>query len=152
MTLKRQTVSLLLVFGVLIVAGALSINHQVNMLARLEQEYSSTESQLSETMKEWEILSFERWMLLELGTYPRNASVLNAASSVEAFVFYSNNVPEEDLMSKFDPLGESFNVTVAYLGFANQTNLETLEGMCNAVDFPELSPLQSYVIILNSVR
>jgi len=92
MTLKRQTVSLLLVFGVLIVAGALSINHQVNMLARLEQEYSSTESQLSETMKEWEILSFERWMLLELGTYPRNASVLNAASSVEAFVFYSNNV------------------------------------------------------------
>jgi len=30
MTLKRQTVSLLLVFGVLIVAGALSINHQVS--------------------------------------------------------------------------------------------------------------------------
>jgi len=55
-------------------------------------------------------------------------------------------------MSKFDPLGESFNVTVAYLGFANQTNLDTLEGMCNTVDFPEPSPLQSYVIILNSSK
>jgi len=152
MAIKSQTKLLLVALLLLIAATALSINHQVNTLSYLEQEYSSTESQLSELMKEWEVLTFERWMLLNLGTYPRNASLLNATGSIEAFVFYSNDVSEENLMSRFDPLAESFDITVAYLGLMNQTNLNTLEEICGKAGFPQPSPWQSYVIVLNSSK
>lgn len=106
MAIKGQTKLLLVVLLLLVAATALSINHQVNTLSYLEQEYSSRESQLSEQMKEWEALTFERWMLLNLGTYPRNSSLLNATGSIEAFIFYSNDVLKENLMSRFDPLAE----------------------------------------------
>lgn len=152
MTKKSQTTLLLLALLLLIAASALSINHQFNTLSYLEQEYSSTESQLSELMKEWEALTFERWMLLELGTCPRNASPLNATGSIEAFVFYSKDVSKKNLTSRFDPLAESSNITVAYLGLTNQTNLDTLEGICNKTGFPKPSPWHSYVIVLNSSK
>lgn len=152
MAIKGQTTLLLVALLLLIAATLLSINHQFNTLSYLEQEYSSTESQLSELMKEWEALTFERWMLLDLGTYPRNASPLGLIGGIEAFIFYSNDVSEENLTSRFDPLAESFNITVAYLGLANQTNLNTFKDICNKTGFPEPSSSQSYVIILNSSK
>lgn len=150
MATKSQTTLLLAALLLLIAATALSINHQFNTLSYLEHEYSSTESQLSELMKEWEALTFERWMLLDFGTYPRNASPLGLIEGIEAIIFYSNDVSEENLTSRFDPLAENLNITVTYLGLANQTNLNTLKDTCNKTGFPEPSLWQSYLIVLNS--
>jgi len=150
MAIKGRTSLLLMALLLIIATGALSIRHQITTLSYLKQEYSDTEEQISNLMKKWESLTLERWMLRDLGTYPRNASSLESVEGIEALVFYSNDVSEENLTSRFDPLAESLNVTVAYFGLANQTNLSTLQDMCNKTGFPEPSPLQSYVLILNS--
>ena len=137
----------------IIVAGALSISHQVNTLSCLNQEYSDTEKQISDLMKEWETLTLERWMLRDLGTYPRNSSSLGLNGGIKALIFYYSDASEENLTSRFGPLAASLNVTnIAYLGLANQTNLNTLKDLCDKTDFPEPSPWQSYVVILNSSK
>jgi hypothetical protein len=152
MVTKGQTALLLASLLLLIAATLLSLNHQFNTLSRLEQEYSSTEKQWSELVNEWKVLTFERWMLLNLGTYPRNASPLGLTGGIEALIFYSDDVSEEDLTSRFDPLAESFNISITYLGLTNQTNLDRLEDICNKTNLPEPSQEQSYVIMLNSSK
>ncbi len=139
-------------FLLLLAASALSISYQVNRLSYLELEYSDMEKQFSSLMKEWESLTFERWLLHDLGTYPRNSSPLEMTENTEIFIFYSNKVSIENLTSRFDPLAESFNVTVAYLELANQTNLITLDDICNKTGFPEPNPSQSYMLFLNSSK
>lgn len=151
-TMKGQTILILAVLLLSISAIVLSINHHFNVLSYLEEEYSDTESRLSVLKKEWETVTFERWMLVELGTYPRNASSLNAADIIKTFVFYSNNVSEENSTLRFDALSENFNITVAYLELTNQTNVDKLEQICNKTGFPQPDPWQSYVILLNSSK
>ena len=149
MAIKDQT-KLLLVFLLLLIAvGALSIGHQVSMLSHLEREYSYTEKQISSMMKECETLTLEQWMLLNLGTYPRNATSLNLSEDIEALIFYSYDILEEDLDLRFDQLTESYNLTVTYLGFANQTNLNLLKDICDKTGFPEPNQRQNYLIVLN---
>jgi len=152
MTLKGQTTFFLVVLLLLIAASALSIAHQISTVSYLEQEHSVTKNQLAELMKEWEALTFERWMLLNLGTFPRNASLLNATDNIETFVFYSSDVSKEDLASRFDLLAEDLNITVAYLELANQTSFNTLEGMCDEAGFPQPNQSQSYMVTLNSSK
>jgi len=152
MALKGQASLLLVALLLLIAAGALSTSHQVNTLSYLEQKYSDTEKQVSNLVKEWKVLTLERWMLLNLGTYPRNASPLELIGGIKALIFYSNNVSPENLASKFDPLAGIFSVTIAYLELANQTNLNTLKEICNKTGFPEPISWQSYVVILNSSK
>lgn len=136
-------------FLLLIVANALSINYHVGRLSNLKQEHLDLERQISELMKEQKATTFEHWMLHELGTYPRNASPLGMAQGIEASIVYSSNFSEENLRSKFDPLAESLNITVTYLALIDQENLNQLEYICNKTGFPEPSPEQSYVILLN---
>lgn len=152
MTLKGQTTFFLVVLLLLIAASALSIAHHISTVSYLEQEHSVTKNQLSELMKEWEALTFERWMLLNLGTFPRNASLLNATDNIETFVFYSSDVSKEDLASRFDLFAEDLNITVAYLELANQTSFNTLEGMCDEAGFPQPNQSQTYMVILNSSK
>jgi len=149
MAIKRQS-SLLLVALLLLIAGTLSISYQANTLSYLNQEFSDTETQVSNLINDWEALTLERWMLLHLGTYPRNASSLGSIEGIKAFIFYSN-VSLENLTSRFDLLAENLSVTITYLELANQTNLHTLKDICNKTGFPE-PPSQSYVIVLNSSR
>ena len=152
MAIKGQTLLLMVAFLLLLAASALSISYQVNRLSYLELEYSDIEKQFSSLMKEWEALTFERWLLHDLGTYPRNSSPLETTENTEIFIFYSNEVSIENLTSRFDPLAESFKVTVAYLELANQTNLNTLDDICNKTGFPEPNPSQSYMLFLNSSK
>jgi len=153
MAIKGQTRLLLVAFFLLIAATALSISHQVNTLSYLRQDYLDAEERVSNLMKEWEALAFEQWILLKLGTYPRNASGLGLSGGVRVFVFYSNDTSEENLKSTFDPLAQSFNITIAYLGLVNQTNLNTLKDMWNRTGFAEEpNAWQSYVIFLNSSK
>jgi hypothetical protein len=152
MAIKGQTMLLLVAVSLLIIVTGLSINYQVNVLSSLEQNYSNAEKQFSGLMKEWEALAFEKWMLLNLGTYPRNASPSGVIEGIEAFIFYSKDVLKENLTSRFDPLAESFNITVEYLGLANQTNLNTLKDICYKNGFPEPNSWQNYLIFLNSSK
>jgi len=152
MTIKRQTSLLLVALLLLIAASGLSISHQVNTISYLEQEYSDTEKQVSNLIEEWEILTLERWMLLNLGTYPRNASSLGLIVGVEAFIFYSYSVSLENLTSRFDLLAESLSVTIAYFELVNLTNFNKLKDICNKTGFPEPTIWQSYVIVLNSSK
>jgi len=151
MTIKRYTSLLLVALLLLIVIGTLSVSHQVNTLSYLKREYSDVESQISDLMKEWEALAFERWMLRDLGTYPHNASPLEWTGGVKALIYYSNDVSEENL-TRFDQLAESFNITITYLELANHTNLNKLKDMCKKTGFAEPSSSQSYLIVLNSSK
>jgi len=150
MAIKGQTLLLLVVFLFVFAASGLSISYQVNRLAHLELEYSSMEQQVSNIMTEWEALAFERWLLRDLGTYPRNASPLETSANIEIFMFYSNDVSRENVTSRFDQLAASLNVMVSYLELANQTNLNTLKDMCNKTGLPEPNSAQSYVLFLDS--
>ena len=152
MAIKGQTILLLVAFLLLFATSALSISYQVNNLTYLELEYSDTEKQISNMMNEWEALTFERWLLHDLGTYPRNSSPLETSESIKIFMFYSNDVSKENLTSRFDQLAESLNVAVTYLELANQTNLNILKDMCNKTGFPEPNSSKSYVLFLDSSR
>ena len=88
-------------------------------------------------------------MLHELGTYPENASSIGMAQGINATIFFSSNVSEEDLVSKFDPLAKTLNITVTYLGLIDQENVDLLKDVFLRMGFPEPNPGQSYVILLN---
>ena len=152
MAIKGQTILLLVAFLLLFATSALSIGYQVDRLAYFELEYSGMEKQVSNMMNEWEALTFERWLLHDLGTYPRNSSSLETSESIEIFMFYSNAVSEENLTSRFDQVAEGQNVTVTYLELANQTNLDILKDMCDKTGFLEPSSSQSYVFFLDSSK
>ena len=152
MAIKGQTLLLLMAFLLLVAASALSISYQVNQLSHLELEYSDMEKQISTLMTEWDALTFERWLLHDLGTYPRNASPLETTENIQILTFYSSDVSIENLTSRFDLLAGTFNVTVAYLDLGNQTNVSTFENICNETGFPKPSLSQSYMLFLNSSK
>ena len=152
MAIKGQTLLLLMAFLSLLAASALSVSYQANQLSQLELEYFDMENQFSDLMNEWKALTFERWLLHDLGTYPRNSSPLETTENIQILTFYSNDISIENLTSRFDPLAETFNVTVAYLDLGNQTNVSTLEDICTKTGFPKPNPSQSYMVFLNSSK
>ncbi len=88
-------------------------------------------------------------MLYELGTYPKNVSLIGITQGINATIFFSSNVSEEDLMSKFNPLGKTLNITVTYLSLIDQENVDLLNDVFLKTGFPEPNPGQSYVILSN---
>lgn len=146
---QRQTILLFAVSLLLIAANALSIDYHVGRLSNLRQEYLDLERQISELMKEQKATTLEYWMLHELGTYPRNASIMGMTDGINATVFYPSNISEEDLALKFNPLAETLNMTVTHLSLTDQENVELLNEIFLKTGFPEPNPSQSYVILLN---
>lgn len=146
---QRQTILLFAASLLLIAANALSVNYHVGELSNLKQEYLDLESQISELIEEQRAATLEHWMLHKLGIYPRNASPIGMAQGINATIFFSSNVSEGDLLLRFNPLAENFDITVTYLGLVDPKNVELLDEIFFKTGFPELNLGQSYLILLN---
>jgi len=146
-----QTMLLLAVL-LLIAANALSINYHIGKLSILRQECIDLTRQISELVKKQKATILEYWMLRELGIYPRNTSLPWITQGIEAVIFYSSNVSEDDLALKFNSLAKSLNITVTYSSLMDQENVELLKDICLRTGYPEPNLEQSYVVLSNSTR
>lgn len=88
-------------------------------------------------------------MLHELGTYPRNTSMIWTTRGINASIFCPSNVSEEDLALRFNPLAETLNITVTCLSLKDQENVELLNEIFLKTSLPEPNLGQSYVILFN---
>jgi len=149
---QRQTILLFATSLLLITANALSINYHAGRLSDLKQECLDLERQISGLMKEQKATTLEQWMLHELGTCPKNASMLGMTQGINATIFFQSNVSRQDLALKFNPLAETINITVTYLSLIDQENVELLNEILLKTGFPEPNLGQSYMILLNSSK